>query len=249
MEANTLKLPQVLEIIEEIRSSLWDQYGQKFRGIVLYGSYARGDYDSDSDIDLLVLLSDEHDLDHEKRKVSQLARELCHRTRLHGVLLSPMVVREDSYQKGKTPFYLNVKREGISFAPGGSIDMQSETDDLMRRARRDLEAVRLLMEREFYDLAAARCYYAMFYAAEAALLSRGIARSRHQGVIAAFNEQFVNTGLMPGILPAMLPSAFEQRNEADYGSEPVPEERARGLLQDAERFVEAVEGLLGRQSE
>ena len=249
METWTSTLPQALKIIEEIRSSLRDHYGALFRGLVLYGSYARGDHDPESDIDLLVLLSDELDLNNERPTVSRQVHEVCDRVSLNSVLVSPMVARETEYQRGKTPFHLNVKREGISFAPGGRIDMQPEIDELLERARRELKVTRLLVEREFHEQAISRAYYAMFYAAEAALLSRGVARSRHSGVIAAFNEYFVSTGLLPDIPPGALPGAFDQRNQADYGNEAVSVEQARVLLEDAERFVEAVDGLLKSQSD
>ena len=249
METRTSTLPQALKIIEEIRSSLRDHYGALFRGLVLYGSYARGDHDPESDIDLLVLLSDELDVNNERRAVSQLSCEVCDRSSFQGVLVSPMVARETDYQRGKTPFHLNVKREGISFAPGGRIDMQPEIEDLLDRAKRNLRVAGDIFGGDDYDIAISRAYYAMFYAAEAALLSRGVARSRHSGVIAAFNEYFVSTGLLPDIPARALPGAFDQRNQADYGNEAVSEEQARVLLRDAERFVEAVDGLLKSQSD
>ena len=247
METRTPTLPQALEIIEEMRSSLRAHYGELFRGLVLYGSYARGDHDPESDIDVLVLLAEELDVDHERRAVFQLTHDVCDRNSFHGVLVSPKVARETDYQRGKTPFHLNVKREGISFAPGGRIDMQPEIEDLIIRARRNLRLAGDIFAGGDHDVAISRAYYAMFYAAEAALLSRGVARSRHSGVIAAFNEYFVNTGLLPNIPARALPGAFDQRNQADYGSEAVSEEQARAMLQDAERFVEAVGDLLKSQ--
>ena len=127
------------------------------------------------------------------------------------------------------------------------MDMQHEIVELLRRARRELRATRLLLESGFNEQAVSRAYYAMFYAAEAALLSRGVARSGHSGVIAAFNEYFVSAGLLPDIPARTLPGAFDRRNQADYGGEQVPEEQASGLLRDAEEFVEAVDGLLEGQ--
>jgi len=41
-----------------------------------------------------------------------------------------------------------------------------------------------------------RAYYAVFYAASAMLLTRGVERRKHSGVIGAFREHFVKTGLI-----------------------------------------------------
>jgi uncharacterized protein (UPF0332 family) len=72
--------------------------------------------------------------------------------------------------------------------------VSAETDALMSRARRSLIAARLLLEAGSPDFAASRAYYAMFYAAEALLLSRGLAFSKHEAVIAEFAREFVRSG-------------------------------------------------------
>ena len=44
------------EKIQAIRDTLNELYGARLKGVVLFGSRARGDVDDDSDLDLLVLL-------------------------------------------------------------------------------------------------------------------------------------------------------------------------------------------------
>jgi uncharacterized protein (UPF0332 family)/predicted nucleotidyltransferase len=244
-ELPNLSLSRVLDITEELRSLLWKRYGPRFRGVVLYGSCARGDHDDGSDIDLLVLMDDGTDVKVERGAIQELAQAIdCRR---YGTVLSPMVVREAEYQRGKAPFYLNVKREGISFAPGDRIDMQPEIEVLIVQARRNLRVAEAIFDGGDYDIAASRAYYAMFYAAEAVLLSKGIARSRHTGVIDAFNQYFVNTGLLPRTLHTALNGAFIKRNQADYSTQPFSREDGEALLRDAVEFVGAVERFLAEQ--
>lgn len=47
------------------------------------------------------------------------------------------------------------------------------------------------------DFAAARAYYAMFYAAETLLSKLGLDFAKHSGVITEFNRHFIKTGLWP----------------------------------------------------
>lgn len=44
------------ELLRRVKSVLQDVHGDRLRGVVLYGSYARGAGGAESDIDLLVLL-------------------------------------------------------------------------------------------------------------------------------------------------------------------------------------------------
>ena len=47
---------QINRIIKEFHEELDKIYGENLVKVILYGSYARGDFSSDSDIDLLVVL-------------------------------------------------------------------------------------------------------------------------------------------------------------------------------------------------
>lgn len=118
----------------------------------------------------------------------------------------------------------------------------------LARARREIDVARHLAAGGFPAQAISRSYYAAFYAAEAALLALGETRSKHSGVIAAFETLVVREG---GVAPACgraLRSLFRQRNEADYGPVELPVDEAGAALADAERFVDAVAAWLARRS-
>jgi uncharacterized protein (UPF0332 family) len=67
---------------------------------------------------------------------------------------------------------------------------------LIQRARRVLRTGRLALGDEDYASAINRAYYAVFYAANAALSTLGLERSKHSGVVSEFRARFVKTGLI-----------------------------------------------------
>ena len=79
---------------------------------ILYGSEARGDARPDSDIDVLILLEgDKRDLHRE----SDMSGALYDVELASGVLISPMIMLRTQWENRpfKTPFYINVMKEGV----------------------------------------------------------------------------------------------------------------------------------------
>ena len=66
----------------------------------------------------------------------------------------------------------------------------NEVDLYMDRTREMLDAAAHNVAGGFYGSGINRAYYAIFYSANALLLTRGISRSKHSGVIAAFRQYF-----------------------------------------------------------
>ncbi len=113
------------------------------------------------------------------------------------------------------------------------------------RAHRDLQAAESNIRQGFYGVALSRAYYAMFYAANALLASKGISRSKHSGVLSAFGEHFIKSGLIEQDYAKMLSHAFDSRLDSNYDVVfEADEALAEDVLQDARRFVERVERYL-----
>jgi len=85
------------------------------------------------------------------------------------------------------------------------------------RADESIQAAKLLFEAGHWDFAAARAYYAAFYAATAALLSEGKEYQKHSGVIAAVHKFLVKTGKLDKGHGKNLNWLFELRSIGDYG--------------------------------
>jgi uncharacterized protein (UPF0332 family) len=118
-------------------------------------------------------------------------------------------------------------------------------EDLMEKVRQNLAAAKRDLDAGASALSASRSYYAMFHAAEAVLATTEATFSSHKAVIAAFGKEFANAGKFPVKLHRELITAFERRNEGEYGPyAAVSKEEAEKALQSAEEFVAAVEKFL-----
>jgi uncharacterized protein (UPF0332 family) len=100
---------------------------------------------------------------------------------------------------------------------------------------------------EDFSAAVNRAYYAMFYAANALLVTRGLERSKHSGVIAAFRQQFVKPGLIRADYSRYFGEALDERHTADYELEPIDFDTAGRNLAHAIEFVAETEGYLHRE--
>ena len=69
----------------------------------------------------------------------------------------------------------------------------NETKTLMERAEKTFSSAELLLREADYEGCVSRAYYAMFYAAEALLLTKNLKFSSHKGVISQFGEHFIKT--------------------------------------------------------
>jgi uncharacterized protein (UPF0332 family) len=123
--------------------------------------------------------------------------------------------------------------------------VRQRIEHYLARARRMLRTGHLVLEDDDYITAVNRAYYAIFYAANALLATKGLERSKHSGVTAAFREHFVKTGLIEAEYSRLYGAAMDDRHEGDYEVESVLDhEKARRDLDWAEQFVVRIEAAL-----
>ena len=87
-------------------------YGSDIVEIVLYGSYARGDYAEDSDIDIVAVVHGSRiDLQEKLKMVWEVSAELGLE---NDIIVSPTVIPYDEFVKYKQllPYYRNIAEEG-----------------------------------------------------------------------------------------------------------------------------------------
>lgn len=89
-------------------------YGNHLNAVILYGSFARGDYDEFSDVDIMILLNlDEMELKRYRHQLSEITFDF---NMEHDVDIKPIAKSKELFLKWQEsyPFYKNVSREGVT---------------------------------------------------------------------------------------------------------------------------------------
>ena len=100
----------VLKILEDLKAEMKEMLAEKLVGLLLFGSYSRGDYSASSDVDLVILADGE---------LSRAERDLiddliAERSLRDDVVISAIVYPSKTFQEYSTPFLLSVKEDGIA---------------------------------------------------------------------------------------------------------------------------------------
>ncbi len=93
-------------------------------------------------------------------------------------------------------------------------------DDLIKyrlsSAKEKLNSAKVLLEAGLYKDSVGRSYYAIFSAIRAVLAVRQVDFSKHAGVIAYFQKEFIKTEVFDKKYSKYLQQAFQIRNSCDY---------------------------------
>lgn len=104
---------KIKKSIEEFLNETNKMFGDRVKKIILYGSYARGDFNTSSDIDIMILtdLTDEEIVEYGER-IWDFAYDIELK---NDVLISPLIKNIDkfNYWLEALPFYMNIQKEGV----------------------------------------------------------------------------------------------------------------------------------------
>ncbi len=104
---------EAISIIRELRDSLESLFPKADFEAILFGSYARNEAESDSDIDVMFLVDAPRQVIAEKHwQIGEAAADLLME---HGIVVSPIVENREYFHENADlfPFYMNIQREGV----------------------------------------------------------------------------------------------------------------------------------------
>lgn len=114
MEKRGEKMPVMIRnIICEFAEDMQKLFVNQLSSVVVYGSYARGDYTETSDVDIMLIVKiSENEIRNYLDQVSDQAFEYLMK---YGIQISPVIKNENhfKYWMDNLPYYRNVKNEGV----------------------------------------------------------------------------------------------------------------------------------------
>ncbi len=105
---------ELQKVTSTVVGKLIELLGDKINKIILYGSYARGDFDSESDIDIMILINGtEEDVIRYRKDVRRIANEVG----LDNDILVSLLIKSRQFfdeWSDVVIFYKNVINEGVT---------------------------------------------------------------------------------------------------------------------------------------
>ena len=105
---------KVKEMLHDFVEETVSHFGSHVQKIILYGSYARGDYREDSDLDIMVLVDySKEEIVKYRSDLSDLSFDIGDKYDL--IIISPIMQNAKHFKKWQecSPFYDNVMKEGV----------------------------------------------------------------------------------------------------------------------------------------
>lgn len=106
----------IRSIVYGFSVNLRELLGNELSKVILYGSYARGDFEENSDVDVMILVkSSAEDIERIEEPIFDLAFDIEMK---YGIHISPIIKNEDQFEYwvDVVPFYRNVRDEGVEIS-------------------------------------------------------------------------------------------------------------------------------------
>jgi predicted nucleotidyltransferase/uncharacterized protein (UPF0332 family) len=254
--------------VDHLVAALERELGDALHAVWLYGSRARGEppRDEDSDVDLLVITSrPDPDTPEFVRRLARQAGEAAGLSPYVGLSVSAATPEWVWERRAIGAFYIQeVDRDKIVLA-GGEVEappdfewhepgdgVRQRTQEYLQKARKHLKIARLGLDADLAEPVVRAAYDVVLEAARAVQSEEDWFVRSHEGAWQVIYERLVKTGRMPREIHADAHSLLARSLYAIYGPNdpdkpwtPETPESARQALEAAERFLRAVEALLG----
>lgn len=165
----------------------------------------------------------------------QVGRDAIREARREGIeLYHHPLLRAFVREEPRPPRVLKETDSGALYVVGP--EDREDIERWLSQAEKELDVARYLYEGNYYSDLFSNLYYAMLYAAKAALLCAGVSVRSHEGAISEFGRVFAASGRAPGEYGKMFSRRFEERLGSDYTHD---FHRDRGQAEQAVREAEA----------
>lgn len=245
------------ETLDRFIELLTDELGDDLVSVWLYGSRARGEPpEPESDVDVLVLTRG--DVARAGARASQAIEAAAEATGASPFFFSVMSFDLEWLAERRSieaDFIREVDRDRVVLAGDEQGDeppplrpftgMRPRTREYLDQAERRLRIAKLGLGADVAEPLISLGYYAMFYAARAALSEQDVFVRSHKGQWGLFHRTFVAGGEFDPLLAQAAAATQKPREYADYEARPFSEQQARQTLELADRFVAAVKELIG----
>ena len=110
-ERKGLRKADIQPILDELKAGLQGIYGPRLRQVILFGSYARGEAEEGSDIDVAIVLDEIKSVAEERQRTGDLTYEL---SLANDTVIQTLFLREQDMADPWQPTYANIRREGVA---------------------------------------------------------------------------------------------------------------------------------------
>ena len=107
---------QLKKLLDDVAENSRNIFRDSLHSVILFGSYARGDYDEESDVDIFIIADVESDeLHHFRKQINVLCGNLLME---YGVVVSIIEKDLKTYNRYADilPLYKNIAKEGVRIA-------------------------------------------------------------------------------------------------------------------------------------
>ena len=103
--------PELKEILTKFKKHLESVYGERLVSLMLFGSQARRNATIQSDIDVMIILSEVVDIPQENKRLSEFVAALCLE---YDVLITHLWAGLQDWETKQNPLLINIRREGVA---------------------------------------------------------------------------------------------------------------------------------------